>query len=129
MTESNGRVALREYLERRIDDLFAAHRREHILSDKALEMASVALHSRLEEMNKFRDQLREQAATFIPRELFDEKIDALTKADHTTNVDINRRLVLIELGASNMQGRLWALGVGITIFSTVLVIALNLFIK
>jgi len=48
-------------------------------SEKALELANNNMCSRLEGMNEFREQLRNQAATFVTRIELDAKLDGIEK--------------------------------------------------
>ena len=51
-----------------------------IASEKALNVAHEGMQERLAGMNEFRDQLRNQAATFIARKEFEAKIDGIEKS-------------------------------------------------
>lgn len=95
---------VREYVE----SLFNAHYREHAAMDKALDKAeaarSEALHAasqtmnkRLDTMNEFRTQLKEQAATFATK----EDLDPLRK--------FQDRFVGFALGLTILNGLMTAL--------------------
>ena len=60
MPHDPGAIPLREYIEKRFDELQKNSDRSH-----------VALEQRLESMNEFREQLRSQAVTFMTREVYD----------------------------------------------------------
>lgn len=64
--------------EHRIHEL--AHDREHLTTEQAIKTATITLDKRLDGMNEFRDQLRDQAATFIRREQLEAFIDRYEKA-------------------------------------------------
>ena len=49
-------VTLKEYVEARLQGM-----------DRATEMARLSMEKRLDAMNEFRDTLRDQAATLVPR--------------------------------------------------------------
>ena len=73
------RVSLKEHFETRLNAL-----QELILTrleaiDKAVQVAHGVLQERLEGMNLFRDQLREQATTFATRAETDLRHDAIEK--------------------------------------------------
>ena len=75
MTDSENNVSLKEYFERAL-----------LANEKALDLAREIMNTRLESMNEFRDQLRDQAARFITREelgLMKEKIYDELKALNT----------------------------------------------
>jgi len=55
-----------------------AHEREHQMTATAIEKAERAMEIRLEGMNEFRSQLREQATGFVPRESFDTFVSSHT---------------------------------------------------
>lgn len=70
-------AALREFVEQHIE----TSRRERDLVAKAYEESerktAEGLNQRLEGFNKFREQLREQAASFITRETYEQALNAL----------------------------------------------------
>ncbi len=49
----------------------------HASSEKAIEKSEVSMEKRFEGVNAFRDQLQDQAATFMPRELAESQAAAL----------------------------------------------------
>jgi CHASE3 domain sensor protein len=77
--------------------------------DKTLVAATDSLNHRLNEMNQFRDQLREQAAHFI------------TRAEHDV---LTSRVERTERGQANMQGRYTVAAVIFAIVVTVVQIGL-----
>ena len=62
----------------------------------AIRLARKELDRRLDGMNEFRDQLRNQAATFVTREISD--------VQHKRLED---RLSSLEKQKSNLEGRMW----------------------
>lgn len=79
---------LKEILTQRIDH-----------QQTALNLAAAALEQRLDSMNLFREQLRDQAARFVTR----SEVDLMAgRRDETTN--------RLEVKMSNLEGRLWAFG-------------------
>ena len=81
--------SLKEYLDKRIDDLDVANDRAvqdaKTAADKAIEVNAKIIEKRLDSMNEFREQLRDQAGTFITRSEYEiankslsDKIDGLS---------------------------------------------------
>lgn len=99
-----------------------AHAREHELTTIALEKAERAMEHRLENVNEFRGQLRDQAATFASRDLMDERLGVITTRIEREVESIDARLKVLEHNAANMSGRLWSMGVGVGL----LIIVINL---
>jgi hypothetical protein len=90
-------------------------------ADKALTKAETATEKRFEGQNEFRQQLSDQTATFITRreletmrESWDERSNRVTDEVHE----------LQRIGA-NMQGRLWALGAGVSVVVIVINVAIR----
>jgi hypothetical protein len=67
----------KNYHERDHATHLEAHIREHAATEEALNKAAAAMEKRLEGMNEFRDQLKTQAASFITRDVFDAKMQAM----------------------------------------------------
>lgn len=57
-----------------------AHHDQHAAEQRAVEAAVKAMDRRLDSMNEFRDQLRDQAATFIRREQLESFIGQYERA-------------------------------------------------
>jgi hypothetical protein len=51
------------------------------LEEKARDTATAAMEKRLEGMNEFRNQLRDQQATFVRREVFDALMERVTNIE------------------------------------------------
>lgn len=65
----------------KLHDAFSeAHRQQHESEQRALEAAVKAMDRRLDEMNQFRDSLREQASTFLRREQLEAFIATYERA-------------------------------------------------
>ena len=130
------KVPMREYIESLLNERVRAHEREHELLERSVKDTKDNLDSRLEGMNLFREQLREQAATFARADTIQGKIDAmaermeklegalLSRMEANAN-ESNRRLTVLERAGANLEGRMWALGVGITLVVVVVNIALR----
>lgn len=71
-----------------------AHEREHASTQLAIDKATIAMDRRLDGMNQFRDQLRDQAGQFLHRDTYDQS--------HT---DVLRRIEILERGDSRDLGR------------------------
>src|SRR6266481_7568574 len=111
MDDKDGRCAA-DVHERELRELWQkAHEKVHTLGAQDLER-------RLEAMNKLREQVMEERGQFVPRLVYDEQHAGLRDA-----VDI--RLKLLEQGKSNLEGRLWMMGAGIS----GIVILLNLALR
>jgi len=61
-------ITLKDYLETKINNI-----------EKAVSLAHAAMEKRLEGMNEFRDQLRDQTGTFLTREAYEAKHELLEK--------------------------------------------------
>jgi hypothetical protein len=69
------RISFKEYLESRLRD-----------SERAVELAWNQLEKRLEAMNAFRNQLKDQAGTFLTKESYDLKHALIQKQVDDLNV-------------------------------------------
>jgi hypothetical protein len=61
------------------DEAIRAHADQHIAEQRAVEAATQAMDKRLDTMNEFRDQLRDQASTFVRREQLESVESAIEK--------------------------------------------------
>lgn len=78
-----------------------SHDREHLYTQKAIEKAETALSIRLEGMNAIREQLRDQASSFVTREVAEVQHSAIaTRLDHLRN-----RLDAMDTWRSGVEGR------------------------
>lgn len=91
-------VLLKELLEQRFDNM-----------ERTAGKTAEALNMRLESMNLFRDQLRDQAARFITR----DELNAISKGRSDT-------ITVIEQKLANLEGRLWAFGAVVLLVASVL---------
>ena len=76
---------LKEY----VDSAVAAQRREQALIQVAVDTAAEAMNRRLEGMNEFRQQLNDQKATFVTKEMQEQ---------------VENRLVALETFANRFWG-------------------------
>jgi hypothetical protein len=70
---------LKEYLEAQIAGLARLLDERHKATELALSKAEAAVDKRLEGMNEFRRQLSDQAHTFLPRQEYQLRHEALIK--------------------------------------------------
>lgn len=99
-------VSLREYVDRLFEEREVRAELREKAHLRALDHASRALEARLESMNEFRAQISQERATYVTRQLLDQGVGARVQA--------------IEQSMNNLIGRLWAVGVGITLGVAVL---------
>lgn len=121
-------VSLKEYVESLMSGhkelheaslaIWDDHRREHAAEARAREKASESLGDRLNAMNEFRGQLKDQQATFITRDMYDQRLGA---ADDRINKLENTQAM--QMGAT--QRTLWIVG----IMLTMVVVVVNVGIK
>ena len=93
-------------------------------TETAVNKAEEQLRQRLEGMNEFRGQLKDQAATLATREALDLTRDRLRQ-------DLERlteRLGAVEKVQANQAGRSWMLITGLGIGLTILSLALRLLV-
>ena len=77
----------------------------------AIQIAREGMEQRLEGMNEFRDQLNRQAATFIGRAELEDKV----KVMETNFKSLEKRVQGVELLKADITGRIWTLGIVMTI--------------
>ena len=133
-------VSLREYIDTRIDAL------EKRFTDinRATDLAAKSVEQRLEIMNAFREQLREQTNTFVTQieidakmvtadavhHEYDRRLQALeqNKLNVSSHDLLERRIQVLETTLANLEGRFWAFSVGVGVATLAINIALH-FIK
>jgi CHASE3 domain sensor protein len=92
-------VALKEYLERRLDDLARRLDDRTAQNDVAVAKAERMMNDRLNSMNEFRDALRDQAnrmATRVEVERLDQTVQELQRA----RANLDGRLLVVSAGIS-----------------------------
>lgn len=103
---SGGKITLREYLDGRITELDRVLTERIAMQAQMLAAAQAAAESaaaaadranerRLDLLNEFRAQSKDEQATFVPRETFDSRNDAIAA-----------RLQKVEAEIAVLQGRL-----------------------
>jgi hypothetical protein len=129
--------------EDRFSDQRIAHNERHDAEDRAEVAALAAMDKRLESMNQFREQLRDQTANFVRTDAFeqfrDERRHALEALDQTmdrrfeelrnliaTEREERRESLGVRKGAQDNRSAIYA-GVGITgTLLGILIIIMNL---
>ncbi len=122
------KVTLREYVDERFNVLNSSIRREREASEETnrayreqLRIASDALSIRLEHMNEWRKDYDAQRVDYATRLEIDDKLRTITVPAHLQTERINA----IDKKLSNLEGRVWAFGLGSTLFLVALQIALH----
>lgn len=68
MTENQDNVSLKEHLDHRFSDLYRFLEARFEGQKTAVEKAEATMNLRLLGMNEFRDQMKDQAASFVTRD-------------------------------------------------------------
>lgn len=93
----------------------------HTNTQTATDLASSALEKRLDAMNEFRNQLRDQTGTFATK----EQLDAVRNLSASEGSSRSERIVKIENEMSNWRGRGATAMAAIGIFFTLVQVALH----
>lgn len=118
----------------RLGDMRMAYDKIELMRIEHEKERQIQLDGKLYAMNEIRKQLNDQARTFASSEITDSLKERLVSLERTSVerfsakevVDgIDKRLDVIEKANANFQGRLWAMGVGIS----AVVIMINIAIK
>jgi len=110
-------VTLREHFERILDEeriqreiAFTSQatlmEQKFASLQRAVDKAEVSQDARNTLNNEFRGQLKDQAATFITREYLEQALK-----------NINEKLLTLQSFRSNLEGRMWAIGVGFALLN------------
>ena len=94
------------------------HELIHKAESHALEIAKNDINRRLDEMNELRKQITSERGEFLRREIYDREHASLREA-------MDLRIKALENTKANLEGRLWAIGAGISI----LVVGLELLLR
>jgi hypothetical protein len=106
---SDDGITMKEYFNQRIDDLEDKLVLRFDSIDKALNLATGQMDKRLEGMNEFRDQLKDQAQHFLTREVY----ETACKVTQTQIDDLRLSKATIEGKASQASVYIaWLLGFG-----------------
>lgn len=87
--------------EKYSDERWLGHQREHVMLDRATDVAAISLDKRIEALNEFRAQLSDQSKNFTTRDLHD-KLEQDFNRRLGTLID---RIVLIEKGDVKQEGK------------------------
>lgn len=96
-------------LERHVDAQFKA-------IEDARGIAFCAMEKRLDEMNEFRGQLRDQAAGFMTKSMFDLRHEALQREIDTRNAVVAADLESLKLSRALMESKASQKSVNIALF-------------
>ncbi len=83
------------------------HEQVHDTLRDSLSLARQDVDRRLEEMNQFREQIARERGEFLRRDMYDEQHNAIRN-------EMDARLKILEQGKSNLEGRMWMMGAGIS---------------
>ena len=118
-------VPLQEFVEKLFDARISA-------MEKAVDVAKITMESRLEGMNEFRAALTTQASTFLPRTEYalqhlalEDKIEIAKNQYAKDHRELEKKIEGLENLRSNINGRLWAMGVGGVILLTIFEVMLH----
>jgi len=81
-------VLFREYYEKRLDEIEKRFALQLSASERALILSSSALEKRLEGMNEFRTQIKDERASFLPRSEYIIQHDKL--ADDVKDLQLSK---------------------------------------
>jgi hypothetical protein len=95
------------YVDRRFEDNAKLYDERTKASETALRAATAAMDRRLDAMNEFRDQLRDQASTFVSRielKALDDKIDLIQRSQDQAEGRRTVTAAAISAGVSLVTG-------------------------
>jgi chaperonin cofactor prefoldin len=122
---TNDEISLREYFEAR----WKAHEHEHEMLAGGIETGQKDIDRRLEEMNQFRAQIQQERGEFLTKMEYESRHRELEVRLSTNKDAQDKRLNILELAKSNMDGRLWALGAIVTVLTVLVNIAFRYWTK
>jgi Arc/MetJ-type ribon-helix-helix transcriptional regulator len=99
MAADDAEIGVKEYFDRRLDDLVKYMDRRFQSSDEAVQKAERTMNERLNSMNEFRDALRDQAsrmATRVEMDKIDDNVQELRRA----KANLDGRLLVMSGGVS-----------------------------
>ena len=101
----NENVSLQAYLESQIAAEHRLIEQRFALVEKAVQKAEEAMQLRLEGMNEWRASLSDLSDTFIRRDALAPELAGLKEQMDR----LSERVRALERGASELQGRMWAI--------------------
>lgn len=111
------------------DERWAAHEKLHAVGQKALDSMIESIYLRLEQMNKFREDVVTDRAEFVRTDIYSA---AHTVLQHKIEAEIEttrQRISEIEKFRSNLEGRFWMLGAALVALNAGLSVLLKFWIK
>ena len=112
-------------LEDRLTEHSLVQQREILQSKETVHDTRNEIDRRLREMNEFRQQLTNERATYVTRDMLDARLHTFESKQDSTN-DI---VASIERKMANQEGRFWAMGVALSVAVIILNIALRFIFK
>lgn len=94
-------IALKEHLERRLDDLDRRYEQRFELNELALTKAERSMSDRLAGMNEFREALKDQSSRMITRTEH-ERLADLVQELRQTHANLEGRLFVLPLLVSGI---------------------------
>ena len=126
MTPDDG-ITLREYLTSLINSVKEANERRwdghehyHETIEEARKLAAREIDRRLEDMNQFREQIDKERGDFVIAETFDGRVREIVLKQEAGNIEVEKRIAIVELWKSNLDGRFWMLGAVISILTVLI---------
>jgi hypothetical protein len=105
-------------------------------TEKRIEATTEEIKTRFASVNEFRQTLSDQTGTFIPRKEAEQRIESVLERVESMRLTaaaddrkLDERLKILERGSSNLQGRLWALGVFIAAVVVIVNIVIAVFLQ
>ena len=108
-------------LENRLDEHNVVQQREILQAKETVHDTRQEMDRRLLEMNEFRQQLTNERATYVTRDMLDARLQAVESRQEAANEIVSS----IERKLANQEGRFWAMGVAFSVAVIILNIALR----
>lgn len=129
-------ISFREHFEELLkssdklaDERWSAHERVHTVGQKAMDATVESIYLRLEQMNKFREDVVEDRADFVRNDIYAAAHTVLQNKLEAEIESNRRRLGEIEKFKSNLEGRFWMLGIVLLAINATLALVLRFWIK
>ena len=107
-------------LDRLVHSQLLGHEREHVLLMQGVEEFKAFLKTKLLEMNEVRAQINAERGNYAAQTTVDAKVDATRAQMSSLDSALQARVKSLEMVMSNYQGRLWALGGGLTALTIII---------
>lgn len=113
------RVTIRAPHERELREQWQhQHERVHEVEHESLQIAKGEINRRLDEMNNLRLQITAERGEFLGRDAYDREHNVLRD-------QLDGRIKVLETVNANLQGRMWMMGAVISLFLSLLTLALH----